>query len=159
MNEEEYDVGYYLDMIKVMEKTEDLIEQHPSIKSERLKWSIMELIAIYYSKPFMSSNRAYKREDGSKHRPYRIRPEDLDFTDGERRVHNLAYDWRNGYIAHSDQEKRNQDLELERDENGRIVGFAGVSSSKIMPILDLHLETLKANTAKIKSLLWSKIYT
>ena len=159
MNEKEYDAGYYLDMIKVMEKTEGLIEMHPSIESEKLKWPIMELISIYYSKPFMSSNRAYKREDGSKHRPHKILPEEIDFTEEERKVHDLAYDWRNGYIAHSDQEKRNQELSLKRDEDGKIVGFESVSSLEIMPIFDFHSETLKRNIDKIKNLLWSKIYT
>lgn len=159
MNKKDYDAGYYLDMLKVMEKTEGLMEQHPSIECEELKWSIMELISIYYSKPFISSNRAYKKGDESKHRPHKLLPEEITFTEKEREIHDLAYDWRNGYIAHSDQEKRNQELSLKRDKDGKIVGFESVSSSEIMPIFDFHFETLKRNIAKIKDLLWYKIYT
>lgn len=159
MNEKEYNVGYYLNMIKVMDKTKDLIKEHPLIKSEKMKWWIMELIAIYYSKPFTSSNRAYKKENRTKHQAHKILVEDLNFTEEERKVHDLAYEWRNGCIAHSDQEKRNQQVTLEVGKDGRTVGFESLSSSKIMPLFDNHLKILKINITKIKSLLWSKIYS
>ena len=159
MTEEEYIVGYCLDMLEVMKKTEKLIDQYNSISSEEIKWSIMELIAIYYSKPFLGSNRSYTREDGSKHRPHKLLAADIDLTKNERKVHEVAYDWRNGYIAHSDQEKRDQDVKLERNEDGKIVGFSSVSGYTGIPLLDFQLETLRSNLTKIKDHLRSKIYT
>jgi hypothetical protein len=159
MTEEEYNVGYHLDMVKVMDKTEKLIEQYHSIASEEIKWTIMELIAIYYSKPFLGSNRSYTRPDGSKHRAHKLDVEAINFNEAGKKVHDIAYDWRNGYIAHSDQQKRDQDVKLKRKEDGRIVGFESSSSYSGMPLFDFQLDTLTSNLAKIKDHLWSKIYT
>lgn len=159
MTEEEYNVGYYLDMVKVMEKTEKLVEQYHSTDSEEIKWSIMELIAIYYSKPFLGSNRSYTRPDGSRHPSHRIDAADVGFDKNERKVHDVAFDWRNGYIAHSDQEKRDQEVKLKRKEDGRVIGFESSSSYSGIPLLDFQLKTLTSNLSKIKNHLWSKIWS
>ena len=120
MTEDEYNVGYYLDMINVIKKTEKLIDQYHSVSTDDIKWSIMELIAIYYSKPFLKSKRSYTREDGS---------------------------------------KRDQEVKLERNKAGKIIGFQSVSSYMSLPLLDFQLETLRSNLTKIKDHLWSRIYT
>ena len=157
MTDNEYDIGYYLDMISVTEKTERIIDQHKATDSAGIKSSLIELIAIYYSKPFMTANRAYARENGSKHRPHKLTAEEIDFTQPEHDVHQIAYNWRNGYVAHSDQTLRQQSIDLKYDEKGKVTGFASSSGSIAPPLCDFHLDLLNSNLKKIRTHLWSKI--
>jgi hypothetical protein len=74
-----------------------------------------ELIAVHYTKPFLGSDRVIEQENGRKRRKHKLDPSCIDFTEKERQVHQLAVDWRNEFVAHADQRKREQDLELKRD--------------------------------------------
>lgn len=159
MTEEEYKASYYLDMINILNKAEGLMQLHESQNSEKVKSAIRELIAIYYSKPFISSNRAYTKEDGSKYRPHKLTMEEIKFSKKESKLHEIIFDWRNGYVAHSDQEKREQDFKLEKNGDGRVVGFEGMSNSSIMPLFDFNFELLKVNITKIKNFLLGRIYS
>lgn len=159
MNEEEYEIAYYVHMVDVMNRTKDIIEQFESCEEGPTKRSLLELIAIYYSKPFSFSDRAYLKENGKKPKGHKTKKEEINFTDKEASLHDVVIVWRNGYIAHSDQSKVCPEIKLRRNDKGKITGMEGSRKSKDIPLLDFKIPTLKLNIQKIIDHLYGKIYT
>lgn len=121
----------YLELVKVMEKTEDLIGQYASVESERVQGSMAQLIVVYYSKPFIGSSGTCRAAGELRSCEHRLQVEELEFTQEERAVHDLIYDRRRRHLADSDR--------------------------KMEPISDAYVDLLSSNVSKIKGHLQAKI--
>ncbi|WP_269542946.1 hypothetical protein [Cerasicoccus fimbriatus] len=156
MEKEEFDLGFVLDARKVVEKTLTIIAQHRSIDRADVKDSLLELIAVYYSKPFLGSDRAYEHDRGWKHK---LDVERIGFTDSEKEIHKLVLEWRSGYVAHMDQSKRFQDVVIEKDEQGRKVGFQSLSSYDGQPLTSGHVDKVEVNLTRILGFLIAEMHS
>lgn len=159
MTEEEYIKCYLFEMYELMHSTLKLVDLYETVKSTEIGQFLLELVAIYYSKPFLSSKRAYSEGDGNGKKGHKILKDEIVFTEEELRVHEIAFGWRNGYIAHSDQSIKNLKITVRRDEDGTPIGFEGSRDSNDIPLSDFHLVTLKSNIHKIISHVLSKTYS